>query len=363
MKTLNEKIRDRTIRHMLYLERLKTSQANEILRVVDNEIIPDLIRTLEQRLIAIENFGFDRGAETTARIEQLIEQLGQITARFGDLNNRIQGELFDLADDEIKWQIGSIIDEAKIDIDFVTPSTIAVRQAVTTIPFDGRTLGQWFERLDESTKERLGQAIRRGVVEGQTTSQIVRSIQGTRSLNYRDGVLNTTRAQTEAVVKSALQHVSNASRAEMFKANDDMIKGVQWVATLDSRTCLQCSPLDGKVYPVDKGVRPPIHVNCRCTVVAVLKSWRDLGIDVDELDAGTRASMNGQVADTITYNEWLKTQPRGVVVDALGETRAKLFIDGNLDVSAFTTDRRRELTLTEIRQRERSAFERAGVKL
>lgn len=361
MKTINEKIRDRTVRHMLYLERLKTQQANQILKTVDDDIIPDLIHQLEQRLINVENFGFDRGTETTARIEQLIEQLGQITGRFKDINTRIQGDLFELAEDEVKWQIGSILDETKIDIDFITPSTTAIRQAVTQVPFDGRTVGQWFKRLDESTQERLGQAIRRGVVEGQTTTQIVQSIRGTKALNYRDGVLNTTRAQTEAVVKSALQHVSNASRAEMFKANESLIKGVQWVATLDSKTCLQCAPLDGKIYPVNKGVRPPIHVSCRCTMVAVLKSWQEIGIDVQELDAGTRASFNGQVSDTITYNEWLKTQPRNVVVEALGETRAKLFIDGNLDVSAFVTNRRRELTLPEIRQREKSAFDRAGV--
>jgi hypothetical protein len=86
-----------------------------------------------------------------------------------------------------------------------------------------------------------------------------------------------------------------------------------------------------------------------------------MGIDADDLDEATRASANGQVAASITYQEWLRSQERGVVEDALGVTRAKLFIDGDLELSSFVTDRRKELTLSQIRKREASAFARAGV--
>ncbi len=277
------------------------------------------------------------------------------------MNTRVQGELFDLATDEVNWQIGVIREELNFDLDFVVPAAETVRSVVVNTPFDGRTLQQWFDSLADATQNKLQQTIQRGVVEGRNTEQIIRDLRGTRSLAYTDGVLNTTRAQTAAVVRTAITHTSAAARQQLFSSNADLMNGVQWVATLDSKTTFICQSRDGKVYPVESNIRPPAHVNCRSSVVAVLKSWREMGIDVDELDPGTRASTNGQVPSTITYPEWLKTQPRSVVEDALGVQKSKLFLDGDLDISRFITPGGRELTLEQIRKREAGAFKRAGL--
>ena len=361
MKSFNEKLRDRTIRHMLFLEQLKTSQTNAILQVYEKDIIPDLIDQLRVRLSRIEDFGFDRGAQTTARVEAMVTELTRITNQFRDVNTRTQGELFDLIDDEVKWQMGVIREELDFNIQFNIPAPETVRQVVLSKPFDGHTLEQWFETLATGTQRRLGQTIQRGVVEGLSTEQIVNTVRGTRALGYTDGILNTTRAQTQAIIHSAIQHATNQARVALFTDNEDMIDGVQWVATLDSRTCLQCSPLDGKVFPDGEGVRPPLHLRCRCAVVAVVKSWEDLGIDAEELSPGTRASVNGQVPSTITYSEWLKTQPRSVVEDALGVKKSKLFLDGDLKLTSFVTNSRKELTLDQIRKREAGAFNKIGL--
>jgi hypothetical protein len=37
-----------------------------------------------------------------------------------------------------------------------------------------------------------------------------------------------------------------------------------FLATLDHRTCLICGVLDGKVFTVEEGPIPPLHVGCRC---------------------------------------------------------------------------------------------------
>lgn len=361
MKNINETIRDRTIRHMIYMEQLKTREVKEILKTLDKEILPDLIEKLQIRLSKIEDFGFDRGQATTRRIEALIKSLSDISKEYKNINNRVQGELFELGVSENKWQIGMIKEETGVDLDFIVPNEKLIKSVITSKPFDGRTLEQWFDRLANSTQERLGQEIRRGVVEGLTTDQIVRNVRGTRALNYSDGVLNTTRRQTEAVVRSAVQHASNAARDELFKANRDMIKGVQWVATLDSRTCLECSPLDGQFFPVEKHPHAPLHVGCRCTLIMVLKSWKELGLNGQDLPPSTRASMNGQVAGSINYNDWLKTQPNDVIVDALGVKKAKLFSDGDLNLKSFVSDNRSILTLKQLEARESGAFKAAGL--
>lgn len=351
----NERVQDRTIRHMLYLEGLKTRQARQVLEYIDNDIIPDLEAQLAIRLERVERFGFDRGAATTQRLERMIDDFKAITDRFKDVNTRIQGELFDLAIDEARFTIGMMREEAPIVLNLTLPQPETINAAIFSKPFDGRTLEQWFDRLSDSVQERLASEVRRGVTEGQTTQQIVRRVR-------QSGVLTQTRKQTEAVVRTALQHAATAAREEVFAANDDILKGVQWISTLDSRTCTQCASLDGKLFDNGKGIRPPAHVNCRCAISPVTKSFRELGIDVDEMDKGTRASMNGQVPKEISYNDWLKKQPIEVQEMALGKTKAKLFRDGGLDVSAFVSRNGHELTLNQIRRLEKSAFEKAGLQ-
>ena len=351
-QTVNEQVQDRVISHMLFLERLKTQEANKIINRLDNDILPDVLNKIENR---IER---DLSTTGTARLQGMAATIGSIT---GQISTELKDELSQLADDEAKWQIGAIRETLDADIDMAAPAPELLREAVQDRPFDGFTLQQWMDKLDNSTQDNLTGAIQRGVAQGETNDQIMRRIRGMRAAGFADGVLQTTRNQAETVTRSAVQHVSNQARTEVFKANDDVVKKVQWVATLDTRTCPVCMSLDGQTFPVDQGKRPPIHVNCRCAVTPVLKSFRELGIDKDEIPESTRASMNGQVPESQTFGQWLKKQPSETVDEALGPKRAKLFREGNLDVKEFVNRRDQTLTLDQLRQKEASAFERAGV--
>jgi len=80
----------------------------------------------------------------------------------------------------------------------------------------------------------------------------------------------------------------------------------------------------------------------------------------DEL-FGTRASADGQVDANLSYGEWLKRQPAEVQDEVLGPTRGKLLRAGKLTMDRFYNDRGRYLTLDELRERNATAFERAGL--
>lgn len=151
------------------------------------------------------------------------------------------------------------------------------------------------------------------------------------------------------------------TRDELFQANADLIKGLKYVATLDSRTSDLCKSRDGKVYDLDKAPPLPAHVNCRSAYTPVLKSFRELGIDIDEAPSGTRASMNGQVPSDTTYSQWLKGQPVSVQNDALGVTKATLFRKGDLPLDRFINRNGHEYTLKELRAKEFEAFEKSGI--
>ena len=82
---------------------------------------------------------------------------------------------------------------------------------------------------------------------------------------------------------------------------------------------------------------------------------------MDELDPGTRASMDGQVAAETAYGEWLKKQSAARQDQVLGPVRGKLLRDGGLTVDRFANDKGVWLSIEQLRERDAAAFRRAGV--
>ena len=85
-------------------------------------------------------------------------------------------------------------------------------------------------------------------------------------------------------------------------------------------------------------------------MVPVLKTWEELGIDLQELPDGTRASMEGQVNDK-TFADWLKrkTETDPTFADrTLGKGRAQLWKDGKLTMDQMISGGK-PLTLAELK--------------
>jgi SPP1 gp7 family putative phage head morphogenesis protein len=259
--------------------------------------------------------------------------------------------------------------------DVATPTAPAIRAAVAAAPLSvrgpggGMLLEAFIDKWGEANLERIEGVIRRGYFEGQTTEQVVRALRGTKAGNYADGELGVSRRHARTVAHTALQHVAHVARAETMQANAEILEGYRWVSTLDSKTSELCQSLDGQVFELGEGPMPPAHPNCRSTVVPVTKTFRELGLDLDEPPAGTRASVGasggGQVPARLTYFEWLKAQPQDFVEEALGPTRAKVFLDGGISAEEFAKlqlGRNFEpLTIEQMRERAPKVFRRAGV--
>ncbi len=97
---------------------------------------------------------------------------------------------------------------------------------------------------------------------------------------------------------------------------------------------------------------PPLHFRCRCSMVPVLKTWEELGIDMQELPDGTWASMEGQVNDK-TFSDWLKrkeSETPGFADKTLGKGRAELFRDGKLTMDQMISGGK-PLTLGELKNK------------
>jgi SPP1 gp7 family putative phage head morphogenesis protein len=353
MATANESLLDQTISHSVGIQRYSTATVRKIIAIL-NRADANITEELKSR-------GVD-GTYTTARLNKLLEALRVINSEaYAAVEKELNKDLYSLAHYEAEFQQKMITSVIPVKIDIVTPSASLLKAAVDSRPFQGKLLSEWYQGLEAGSRDRLRGTVRMGVVEGQTTDQIVKRVTGTQALQYKDGIQEVSRRGAEAMVRTSINHTVNASRTETYASNADVIKGVQWVATLDGRTTIICASRDGQVFPIDSGPRPPAHTNCRSTTAPVLKSWKEMRISLSEAPEGTRASMDGQVAASTTYQSWLEGKSSAFQDDILGPTKGKLFRDGGLTLDKFVDRNGTEYTLDELRKRESEAFAKAGL--
>ena len=243
--------------------------------------------------------------------------------------------------------------------------------AALSRPFQGRLLQSWAQAIEPTRMQAIRNKVRDGVLQGRPTSQIVQDVRGTRAKGYEDGIINRGRIEVEAVVRTAVSHTAASARDEFYNANTDVIAALKWVSTLDLRTSEMCRIRDGKKYSVDHkpvGHSIPwlqgpgrLHWRCRSSSAPITKSFRELGIDIDELPPSERASMDGQVPEDMSYGDWLQKQSAQRQDEVVGPTRGKLMRAGQLPFDSFYNSRGDWIDLDTLRARDAAAFTRAGL--
>ena len=94
-----------------------------------------------------------------------------------------------------------------------------------------------------------------------------------------------------------------------------------------------------------------MHFGCRSTSTPVLKSFRELGLDIDEVPESTRASLDGQVPQDTTFEGWLSRRTVGEQNENLGVGRAKLWRDRDISFRDLMDANGRPLSLEELQAR------------
>lgn len=355
MPTTNELLQEMAIRHQVNLQRMSAGAVKRLIPILhraDLEIVQELIK---------RSTTVGGGNWTGRRFQQLLDAVREINrTAYVKMGQQLRKELRDLAKYEATFQVGRMKQAVPIAFDWITPTAPMLNSIVTRNPIQGKLLREWIADLSVAKQKRIRDTLRVGMTLGESNDDIIKRVIGTRSRNFRDGIVEMDRRHAASLVQTATNDIANHARKITYAENEELLGGMQWVATLDARTCEECMALDGKVFEIDGRV-PPAHVNCRCTTVPVVKSWRQLGIDLDEAPEGTRASMDGQVPATLSYQQWLKKQSSDVQNEALGPTRGALFRKGRLTVDKFTDRQGNLITLDELRKREELAFERAGL--
>jgi len=360
MASVNERLLDFQVAQQIKWIRYGNREATEALKILNR-----VDAQLKEALLGVdlENLRFTE-ARAVALKAQVAELINATHARLAPVISESAREATVVA---AEAEAAAFARTLPAGLDVTTPNLGVLQTAATLKPFNGAVLGDWVNQLRENDLKRTWTTILDGITSGTTTDDIIRTLVGSRSLGYKDGVREVTRRGTEALVRTSINHATNTGRQMVWEANSDIIKGVRWVATLDTRTTPICQQRDGRVGPVTLDpnwkvpdgslpldppmARPPAHPNCRSTTVAVTKSWRELGFDMDEMPVGTRASMDGQVPGNLTYFDWLRRQSDDVQKDVLGPTRWRIWKEQGITPDRFINDKGRLLTLGQLKSK------------
>ncbi|MGO4326743.1 phage minor head protein [Cupriavidus sp. 2TAF22] len=336
------------------------SRQLDLNRVIGHE--SNLVLTVMEGLLADVEKKIGARALTDFQKDRLNRLLSDVRGLVSDSYDQMQGDLFgdlkDLGQQETKWVLSSTNGAVGVDLMQSLAPTVTLRALVDTGLFQGAPLGDWLARQAGDTAFRFVNEIRMGVAAGETNAKIVQRIGGSTRKGLT-GVIETSRRNAEALVRTAVQTVSNRARELTWAENDSLVKGKQQVSTLDGRTSdiciaysgaswdLQGKPINGTVLPYNGG--PPRHFNCRSTIIPLLRSFRELGLDADEFSPSTRASMDGQVAADLSFSDFLAGKGKAFQDEALGKGRAEMWRTGKITLAQLLDQRGNPLTLVQLR--------------
>lgn len=410
---------DAALRHHVGVRRFAAGEVAQILRILelsDRELTSQL-RTRLGRLAGTTDF-------TSERFRQLIADIREIRrSAIRQIRQMLRQDLIRLARNEQDFEQRILAASLPVQLTLAVTPAVNLRQIVTRNPFSGginaaRTLNQWFQSIERADRSRIVEAIQLGMSQGETVDQITRRMAGTRREGFRDGILALSRRNAETLTRTAINHVSNAAREELWKANSDLFQAIMWTSTLDGRTSPICRDRDGRIAVIGDrpfppgfqrlqppGARPPAHPSCRSVTIVIfdldnisdqlperpmVRDVRTRRFRERDFRAEARARVGdsrwrrltetqrrsrirnirrewvrenvGRVPGTITYDQWLRRQPATFQDQVLGKTKGVLFRRGDLRVSEFVDRQGNELTLDQLARTRPEAFERAGLE-
>jgi len=229
-----------------------------------------------------------------------------------------------------------------------------IRTLTNDLLIQGAPSADWWSRMAADVAFRFGVQIRTGMAQGETNEQLVARIAG---------IISKPRSEARSIVQTSVMTGANAARLEVYKRNEDVLAGIQQISTLDSQTTDICiaydhacwdldgNPIRGTTLPFDGG--PPRHWGCRSVLIPLTKTWEEMGsaIPVDEMDEGTRASIDGQVAAKTDYEHWFESRTVAQQNEILGTGKAQLWREGKISMTDLLDQSGRPLTLQELKDK------------
>ena len=183
----------------------------------------------------------------------------------------------------------------------------------------------------------------------------------------------------DTLIRTWIQTANVEAQRAVYEANKDVVNQVEWSAVLENGylstgrgTCLRCAALDSQKWPIDSDKIPPIplHARCKCVLLPITKSWRELGVNMDEIagkvkpytirpdvsrfgDAGVRTILKAGQSN-MSYADWIVTQSADIQRQMMGPNRYELIKSGKVKFRDLIKKNGKLKTLEELKNKEKA---------
>ena len=386
MASANEGLRDEFIGFAVNLAGVSEGVKEKILRfllILERELVTDIKES------GIVEEGIPP-SQILRRREVLLNQTRRtIEKNFQDASKELQRQLSSVAaavPDSVARIFTDIFGET---LGNLSMTATELKTIVSNSLIYGAPSADWWRAQTEELKLKFAQQVRLGMTRGESIDSIVKRVRGKMTGQYRvvelgdgrkvtvgifgGGIMDAPYRNVASLVITSVATVSNQVLEEIYQVNQELLRGRQAVATLDSRTTDLCKSRDGGAWDFDGNPLPesrikipfpgppPWHWRCRTVLIPITKSWDDLiaesGLSrptrgkIADLGPSTRASMDGQVAASLNYDDWLRTKSERFQKRVLGEDKWKLWSSGKLDFKDLVDQRGNPIPISKLQER------------
>jgi SPP1 gp7 family putative phage head morphogenesis protein len=290
-KTQKELIRETTLQAVKRRDKYTQVQIDHLLDTLEKAE-----KEVKLSLLHYKNLGSLTGGKTINQkaLKRLQGQIEEIRADLEKNQSLILTEgvkttyrqgMYDSIESLVKAKLPFYADLSKDGIDKMTTN---VFQLINTqaldflVNFNIQLAGDVSRELADG----INKVISLGIASGKGAPDIVRDLGNV--IKDKDAF----RRAGKTVFKTAQTRMTLIARTETIRAhNQGQIKfyhtvGVEkaiWQTAEDERTCPECAPLDGKVYPLNKLPGPPLHSNCRCGLLPEIPETIKTPQQIEEL--------------------------------------------------------------------------------
>lgn len=347
-KSVTDEMADGVIAHEVDLQRLTTAESNAAVKLLE-DLSKDLKKKVRKASPTTES-----GVRRQRKLKTLLTQSEEtIRAHYKKINTSHKAMLTDLASasaDTVEAVMNGVLESSLVST-ALTPTQLKTIASDTLI--QGAPSSEWWGRQAGSLRDRFSDQMRLAFLQGESVRQMSTRV---------TSMVDVSKREADALVRTSVQTVSNEARLETYRQNSDVIKGVEALATLDTRTSAICQARDGGAWSLETGEplpkstinesfpgSPPWHWNCRTVLIPITKTFEELGAGKKrEVPDSVRASMDGDVSASLSYNEWLRRQPKSTQVEALGPTKWHAWKKGGVTLQQMVDQTGRPLSVGEI---------------
>jgi SPP1 gp7 family putative phage head morphogenesis protein len=130
----------------------------------------------------------------------------------------------------------------------------------------GSPVGQLLASLAPHGQKQIGEALTDGIVRGLNPREVGRTL---------SRMMGGQSARALTIARTETMRAYRESTRSSYANNKRLALKWEWACAADRRTCAACWSMDGQQFPTEQKLDG--HPNCRCVMVPVTPTWKDLG--------------------------------------------------------------------------------------